>query len=292
MISFLDFISEFSFRRIIIGTALIGISAGVVGVFLYLRRQALLSEVIGNSATPGVMGIFLAVAASPLLIDARSMPVLTIGALVTGLLAAVLANYIADTTRIGIDSTMAVMSSLFLGGGLVLLQVIQRSRIKGKGGMEELMFGNAATLTNGDVRTIAAVSVLVLVVLAVLWRPFSMMTFDPVLSRVSGMPLRWLTPLLLSLIVLAVVIGVKAVGLILMISFAVFPPAAARQWTRTVASMAALSGTMGGFAAVVGTYLSVAVGKVPTGPMIVLVLGGIALVSLVFAPRRGQVVRS
>ena len=96
--SFIDFLSEFSYQRIIIGTTLIGACAGAMGVFLYLRRQSLLSDVIGSAATPGVMGIFLAVSLSPLLFDARSMPVITIGAMVTGLLAAVLANRISATT--------------------------------------------------------------------------------------------------------------------------------------------------------------------------------------------------
>ena len=180
--------------------------------------------------------------------------------------------------------------SLFLGGGLVLLQVIQRSRIRGKGGMEELMFGNSATLTNLDVGTIAVVSIAVAVVMILLWRPFTMMTFDQTLSQVSGLPLRWLSPLLLSLIVLAVVIGVKAVGLILMIAFAVFPPAAARQWSKTVRQMVLFSSAgIGGVASVVGTYISVAVGKVPTGPVIVLVLTAFVGVSLVAAPRRSGV---
>ena len=179
--------------------------------------------------------------------------------------------------------------SLFLGGGLVLLQVIQRSRIRGKGGMEELMFGNSATLTNLDVGTIAVVSIAVAVVMILLWRPFTMMTFDQTLSQVSGLPLRWLSPLLLSLIVLAVVIGVKAVGLILMIAFAVFPPAAARQWSKTVRQMVLFSAVIGAVASVVGTYISVAVGKVPTGPVIVLVLTAFVGVSLVAAPRRSGV---
>ena len=252
--SFIDFLSEFSYQRIIIGTTLIGACAGAMGVFLYLRRQSLLSDVIGSAATPGVMGIFL-----------------------------------AATTRIGIDTTMAVVMSLFLGGGLVLLQVIQRSRIRGKGGMEELMFGNSATLTNLDVGTIAVVSIAVAIVMMLLWRPFTMMTFDQTLSQVSGLPLRWLSPLLLSLIVLAVVIGVKAVGLILMIAFAVFPPAAARQWSKTVLQMVLFSAGIGGVASVVGTYISVAVGKVPTGPVIVLVLTAFVGVSLVAAPRRSGV---
>lgn len=287
--SLIDFLSEFSYRRIIYGTVLIGACSGAMGAFLYLRKQSLMSDVIGHAATPGVMGAFLVVGLSPLAFDGRSMPIITIGALLTGLLSVVLANKVADTTRIGIDATMAVMLSLFLGGGLVLLQIIQRSRIRGKGGIEELMFGNAATLTNLDVVTITAVSVSVLVLLAALWRPFTLMTFDPLMAKVAGLPLHWLNPLLFGLIVLAIVIGVKAVGLILMIAFAVFPPAAARQFSRTVGRMALLSGVFGAIAAVLGTYISVAFGKIPTGPAIVLVLSIIVAISMVVAPKRSGV---
>ncbi|MDO5099185.1 MAG: metal ABC transporter permease [Corynebacterium sp.] len=287
--SLLDFLSEFSYRRIVLGTVLIGACSGAMGAFLYLRRQSLMSDVIGHSATPGVMGAFLIVGITAAGFDARSMPVIVVGALVTGLLSVVLANKVAETTRIGIDATMAVMLSLFLGGGLLLLQIIQRSRIKGKGGIEELMFGNAATLTNLDVATIAVVTTVVFVIVALMWRPFNVLTFDPTLAQVSGVRTHRISPVLFGIIVLAIVIGVKAVGLILMIAFAVFPPAAARQFSRTVGQMALLSGVFGACAAVIGTYISVAVGKVPTGPVIVIVLSVIVALSMVITPSRGGV---
>jgi len=127
--SLIEFLSEFSYRRIVIGTMLIGACSGAMGTFLYLRRQSLMSDVIGHSATPGVMGAFLVVSLIFGGFDARSMPVIVVGALITGLIAVVLANKVADTTRIGIDATMAVVLSLFLGGGLLLLTGIAAWRI-------------------------------------------------------------------------------------------------------------------------------------------------------------------
>lgn len=296
--SLIEFLSEFSFRRVVLGTMLIGLCSGAMGTFLYLRRQSMMSDVIGHSATPGVMGSFLLFSTVPVLagsqllaqwgIDARSMPVITVGALITGLASALLADKVAATTRIGIDATMAVMLSLFLGGGLILLQIIQRGRYKGKGGIDELMFGNAATLTNLDVRTLAVVSVVILGVIVALWRPFTLLVFDPVLARMSGMP-RWINGVLFVIITLGMVIGVKAVGLILMSAFAVFPPAAARQWSRTALQMVVASALIGGASAVLGTYISISVGKVPTGPVIVLVLAATVLVSMVLSPRRSGV---
>lgn len=277
--SIIEFLSTFGYRRIVLGTAMIGLVAGAMGSFLYLRRQSLMSGVIGHSATPGVMGAFILASVLLPTVDARSMPVVVLGALVTGLLAALLANRIAVTTRIGIDATMAVMFSLFLGGGLLILQVIQNSTLPDKGGIEEFMFGNATRLTNLDVSTIFVVAVLVLILLAVLWRPFSIMTFDQGFSRSVGLPLGWLSPLLFGLIVLAMVIGIKAVGLILMIAFAVFPPAAAKQFTRTLGQMTIASAVIGAVCGVLGTYISIAVGNIPTGPTIVVVLGGAVVLS-------------
>lgn len=284
--SFIDFLSEFSYRRIVIATMSIGLCCGVMGTFLYLRRQSLMSDVIGHSATPGVMGTFILVSYAAPHLDARSLPLLTLGGLLTGLLAALMANHVAARTRIGIDATMAVMLSLFLGGGLLLLQIIQQSKLPAKGGIEDYMFGNAATVTNLDVITIVVVALLCFVVIALLWRPLNVMLFDETLARLGGIKLYILTPLLFAINVLAVVVGIKAVGLILMIAFAVFPPAAARQWSRSVLGMLLLSGAVGAFGSVVGTYISIRVGGIPTGPMIVITLGVIVLVSIALSPRR------
>lgn len=280
--SIVEFLATFSYRRIAVGTALIGLVAGGMGAFLYLRRQSLMSGVIGHSATPGVMGAFILVSLLAPGMDARSLPVVIVGALCTGLLAALLANRIARTTRVGIDTTMAVILSLFLGGGLMLLEVIQNSHLKNKGGIEDFMFGNATRLSNADVRTIAVVAVLVFVTLALLWRPFSIMTFDHTYARALGLPLRWLSPALFGLIALAMVVGIKAVGLILMVAFAVFPPVAARQFTRTLIGMTVASALIGAGSAVLGTYVAVALVNAPTGPVIVLVLGAVVALSLLW----------
>lgn len=169
----------------------------------------------------------------------------------------------------------------------MILQVIQKSTLPGKGGIQDLMFGNAATLTSLDVATIAVSSVVILAVAGLCWRPFVLMTFDETEARIQGWPVRWLTPALFGLLVVAIVMGVKAVGLILMIAFAVFPPAAARQFTRTTLTMFVLSGAIGAAAAAIGSYLSIALGNVPTGPVIVVVLGAFIGVSMLAGSRTG-----
>ncbi|WP_448851011.1 metal ABC transporter permease [Corynebacterium sp. 335C] len=274
----LEFLAEFAYRRTIIGTSIIGIAAGMLGCHLYLRKQALLSDVVGHSAVAGVMAGFI-IAAS-LGANGQSMIVVILGALASGLAAVLISTAVAHRTRLGEDATMAVTLALFFGGGMVLLQIIQKSTLPGKGGISEIMFGNAATLTNADVRTIAIVAALVLILAAVLHRPFSILTFDHDFAASTGYRPALLSPLQLGLVVLSIVIGIKAVGLILMVAFAIFPAAAARLWTRSLTAMMPLAGLFGALGAVAGSYASVAVGDMPTGPVIVIALAVILAFSL------------
>jgi len=130
---------------------------------------------------------------------------------------------------------------------------------------------------------------LALVLMLVFWKEFTLRTFDPVYSTVLGFRASVIDTLMFTTIVIAIVIGVKAVGVVLMIAFVVTPPAAARQWTSTLPGMVALSGAFGAIGSGLGAYLSIAVGNIPTGPVIVLTLFVIFLVSLLASPRRSVI---
>ena len=92
--------------------------------------------------------------------------------------------------------------------------------------------------------------------------------------------------------VVAVVIGLKSVGLVLVIAYVVFPAVAARQWTNSLGAMTLLAGAFGMAASVVGALVSVGAGRVPSGPVTVLVLTANAAVALVASPKRSLLVRA
>ena len=138
-----------------------------------------------------------------------------------------------------------------------------------------------------DVRVVQGVALVVVL----LWKEFALRTFDPAQAEVTGLPTRAIDTALFACIVVATVIGVKAVGLVLMVAFVVTPPATARQWTNRLSTTVILAGAVGGLGSAVGSYLSIALGDVPTGPLIVLVLFAFFLVSLLCAPHRGLIAR-
>lgn len=283
--SLLEFFGNHTYRMVFFGTMTIGLVAGALGSFAYLRKQALISDVISHAALPGTLVAFLA-AVTVLGVDGRNMLGLIIGAVIVGTIAVLFANGVTNTTKLRIDSAMAVSLTLFFGLGMVLMRIINNGVFPGKGGIQDYLFGNASVMTIADLRTSLITGALALVLMVVFWKEFALRTFDPDHARVLGFNARTVDILMFTTIVIAIVIGVKAVGLVLMVAFVVTPPAAARQWTTTLAGMVTLAAIFGAVGSGVGAYLAISFGEVPTGPLIVLTLFAIFLISLVCSPRR------
>ena len=280
-----EFLADHTYRTVLLGTVLIGMTAGALGCFAYLRKQALISDVVSHSALPGVLAAFL-IASLVFGSDGRSMLWLLIGAIITGVAASLLSNRIADKAPIGHDSAMAVVLVTFFGFGMLLMRVISDGDYAGKGGVQDYLFGNASVLTSGDVWMSAATGAVALAVMAGLWKQFALRTFDPVAAEVAGIPPRFIDAAMFGAVAIATVNGVKAVGLVLMVAFVVTPPAIARQWTHRLGPMVALAGAVGAGASALGAYLSIALGGLPTGPVVVIVLFVAFVYSVAFAPGR------
>ena len=288
--SLLEFFANHTYRMVFFGTSVIGLVSGALGAFAYLRKQSLISDVISHAALPGTLGAFL----TAVIIfgsDGRNMLGLILGAIVVGTIAVQAANHIARVSKIRIDTAMAVVLAFFFGVGMLLMRIIANGTFPGKGGIQDYLFGNASVITYADLITSIGVGSLALLVMLVFWKEFALRTFDPDHSTVLGFNARGIDALMFTTIVIATVIGVKAVGLVLMVAFVVTPPAAARQWTRTLPTMVALSGAIGAVGSGVGAYLSIVLGKVPTGPLIVLTLFAIFVISVLFAPGRSILAR-
>lgn len=286
-----EFFANHTFRMVFLGTSITGLVSGALGAFAYLRKQSLISDVVSHAALPGTLGAFL-ITVVVFGGDGRNMLGLILGAVVVGTLAVAAANYIARSSIIRIDTAMAVTLAVFFGAGMLLMRIIANGAYPGKGGIQDYLFGNASVITYADLVTSIAVGTLALTVMVVFWKEFALRTFDPDHSTVLGFKAKAIDGLMFTTIVIATVIGVKAVGLVLMVAFVVTPPAAARQWTRTLPSMVALSGIIGAVGSGTGAYLSILLGSVPTGPLIVLTLFAILSVSVLFAPGRSVLSRA
>ena len=263
--SLIEFFSNHTYRMVFFGTMTIGLVAGALGSFAYLRKQSLISDVISHAALPGTLLAFLT-AVGVLGADGRNMLGLILGAVIVGTIAVLIANGISRISKIRIDTAMAISLTVFFGGGMLLMRIIANGAYPGKGGIQDYLFGNASVITVADLVTSISIGMIVLALVVVFWKEFTLRTFDPDHSTVLGFRARTIDTLMFATIVIATVIGVKAVGLVLMVAFVVTPPAAARQWTRTLLGMVTLSAVIGGVGSGVGAYLSIVLGQVTTRP--------------------------
>ena len=279
---FSDLLFDYTLRTVALGAAILGIVSGVLGSFAVLRKQSLLGDAISHAALPGIVLSFL-------ITRTREPIVLMLGALIAGWLATLFMLSITRTTRIKDDSALGLVLSVFFGLGLMLLTFTQRLPDATQAGLDKFLFGQAATLLQRDVITMAIVGLLALGLLVTFWKDFKLITFDPEYAASLGFPVRLLDVLLTTLLVVAIVIGLQTVGVVLMSAMIVAPAAAARQWTDKLNLMVLLGGLFGALAGVSGTLISSSAEKLPTGPVIVLCISVIVLYSMLFATNRGLV---
>lgn len=271
---------DYTLRTVAAGAAALGAAAGALGCFAVLRRQSLLGDAIAHAALPGIALAFL-------LTGMRATPVLVLGAALAGWIGTLFVLAIVRNSRIPEDSALGIILSVFFGFGLVLLTFVQRRPTAAQAGLETFLWGQAATLLVRDVILVAVAGGIALLLLALFWKEFKLLAFDPEFGATIGLPVTRVDILLTSLLVVGIVIGLQTVGVVLMSAMVVAPAAAARQWTDSLGIMVLLAAVLGAAAGVTGAAVSALGGGIPTGPTIVLAASVLVAVSLVAAPRRG-----
>jgi manganese/zinc/iron transport system permease protein len=273
-------LSDYTTRVVALGVALIGAACGALGCFAILRRQSLLGDAMSHAALPGVVLGFM-------LSGSKAPAVLLAGAAFTGILAAGCVVAVRGIARLRQDTMLGIVLSVFFGGGIVLLSLVQRWPAAGKAGLDKFLFGSAATLLAGDLLPMLFLAAVTGLLLLAFWPRFKLLSFDIDFMRSIGIASRPYEILLTIMMVLAIVMGLQTVGVVLMSAMLIAPAAAARQWTDRLPLMALLAALLGALGGVCGVLISSLISRMPTGPVIVVVLSIFVLASSLFAPQRG-----
>jgi manganese/zinc/iron transport system permease protein len=268
------------------GSSLLGACSGLVGSFAVLRGRALMGDALAHAALPGLGLAFL-------LLGRLSLPGMLLGALATGLLGVGCVAVLRRLTRTKEDAAIGIVLSVFFGVGIVLSQQIQQHTASGaQAGLDSYIYGKTAGMLRSDVLLIAAVAAGCLLVIAALYKEFKLVSFDTGFAQTQGWPVLWLDLAIMALLAVTVIIGLPAVGVVLMAALLILPAAAARFWTDRLGALVALASVFGLAIGAVGTTISALAEELPAGPVIVLVGSTIFLFSLLFAPRRGAIARA
>lgn len=277
-------ITDPNMQWIFLGCTLLGLSSGVIGSFSYLRKQSLMGDTLAHAALPGICIAFM-------LTGIKSIGLFLIGAALAGVVATFGIGYITRHTKLKQDAAMGIVLSSFFGLGIVLLTVIQHGNYGNQAGLDKFLFGQAASMVGSDVITMSIVCVVLLSVCTLLFKQFKLISFDPGFARGLGYPVAALEQLLMLLMVVAVVAGIQAVGVVLVAALLITPAVSARYWTNRLSLMVILSGVFGAASGAVGTLFSASVSNLPTGPVTVLAATFLFGISILFGPQRGIVAK-
>ena len=279
LLDFLSF-SDPNVRLVTLGTVVLGAAAAVVGSFAFLRKRSLVGDAVAHAILPGIVLAYV-------IGESKHPLVLITGALISGWLALLSIDYLANKTKLKTDAVIGLVLSVFFGLGIFLLTAVQHSGRADQAGLDKFLFGKAASMTQNDVAAFAGLSVLLIILVVIFYKSFKIIAFNRDYAMTLGLPVKLAEFVLSTLTVLAITTGIQAVGVVLMAALLITPAAAARSWTDRLVVMLFIAAGLGALGGIVGSFISYSAPRMPTGPWIVMALSFFTLFSLLFAPQRG-----
>lgn len=264
---------DFMLQAMAIGALVTAVGA-VLSCFLVLRGWSLMGDAISHAVLPGIVLAYIA-----------GIP-LAAGAFASGLFCAIATGWVKTHSRIKEDTVMGVVFTGLFAFGLVLF-----SKTPSDLHLDHILFGNILGVSSAQLWETGILSFIVLGTILALRRDLFLACFDPAHARALGHSVRGLTYLLLTLLALAIVATMKAVGLVLAIAVLVTPGATALLLTHRFDRMLMVAVVVAVVAALLGVYLSFFIDGAPAA-CIVLLQASAFVIALLFAPSRGLLRRT
>jgi ABC-type Mn2+/Zn2+ transport system permease subunit len=240
-------------QRAFLAGALVGVCCSVLGVFLVLRRHAMIGEGLAHSSIAAV-GLALLLGLTPLVV---AVPLAAVSSL--------LIMRLSRRTAVYGETAVGLVSSASLALGILFASV---------GGFSQDLYsylvGSILAVGSGELALTAALSVVVLAAVLVFHSDLFLIAYDEDFARVSGRKTRLLGDLLAVLTGVTVVLGVRTVGAVLVTGLVIFPAATALQFARSFRGALVFSGALGLLSVVAGITLAYFF-PLPPGATIVLV---------------------
>lgn len=258
--------------RALAATSVLSFSVAPVGAFLVLRRLSLAGEAMAHAIVPGIVIGFV--------VAGLSVASMIIGGLGAGITVAILTSVLARFTIIREDASLASLYLIALALGIFILSSYG-SAIP----LKSFLFGSILGIDDNTLILIGMTASITLVSFALILRPLIASTIDPVFyesqSKRSGLVVQWF----MFLVVLNLLGAFKALGTLMAVGLMILPATAARYWVSTLTGYLSLTFVFAFVSCWIGLIISFHVPDVPSGPAIVLVAGGIFIISLIMAPQ-------
>lgn len=257
-------------QRGFLAAIIVGVVCSVVGCFVVLRSMAFLGDALAHAILPGIAIAYL--------VDGN----LTIGALLASVLVALGIGFFSRHGTIREDTAIGVLFSAALALGIAIISTIRSYAVD----LTHILFGDVLGVGSSDLVQISILAAIIIGLVIIFYRPFKIISFDPILATTLKLPAEQLRILLLILISLTIVTSLQTVGIGLVAAMLVTPAASAYLLTNRLSKMMVFSALIGVFSSVLGLYISYYI-SIASGSAIVLVSTAIFVIAYLFSPRKG-----
>lgn len=299
-----DYFTDPVLRAPTIGSALMSLTAALMGVVVFLRKASLVGESLSHCTYPGVI-IGVAVAAAFVGEGSLALSVgVIMGAFLTAMLGLWSIHFLTHKMRVHSDAALCFVLAIFFGAGITGASRLQFSAPSLYRQTLSYFYGQAATMTDLHIILYGALAFLALLLLIFYYKEIKVIALNREYAQCLGINVGMIDTFLYILVALAIVIGIRSVGVVMISAMLIAPAVAARQLTHHLSKMFIIAGCIGLFSGVAGNVLSLEFSdllaarypdehlSLPTGPMIVLTASFICFMALLFAPERGLISRN
>ncbi len=257
-------------QRGLLAAVIVGVVCAVIGSYVVLRGMAFLGDALAHAILPGVALAYL--------LGAN----LTVGAFIAAIIVALLIGLFSRQGAVREDTAIGILFAAALSLGIAMISSVRTFAVD----LSHILFGNVLGVSSADLYLAGGLGALVLLAVAVFYKPLLVISFDPVLAATLRWPAELFRHLLLVLLALTIVVSLQTVGVGLVAAMLVTPAATANLLTRRLPSMMAVAALIGALSAVIGLYLSYYL-NIASGAAVVLVCTGCFLLAMLVAPGRG-----
>jgi manganese/zinc/iron transport system permease protein len=257
----------------------LGFASGLVGAFLFLKRESMLADAISHAVFPGITCSFL-------LFSCKTPIFLLLGGIVSGYFGLCSFYFITQKTTLKKETILGIILSFFFGIGLVIHSYIQQQKLPHQAVINKFLFGNAATMLSSEIMISIILSLCVSTIVAYLARPYFLIVFDPIFAKNVGYRIHCYETIFALISIIMIALGLQIMGVILTGSLLIAPAAISRLYNKKQTMFLIMSGCIGGMSSFFGAKISALFPLFPSGPIIVILLSTILWGSIIVQKRR------
>ncbi|MCC7117424.1 MAG: metal ABC transporter permease [Anaerolineales bacterium] len=252
-------------QRGLLASVIVGVLCAVMGTYVVLRGMAFLGDAMAHAILPGVAVAYLFGGN------------LLLGAGVAAVIVALSIGFFSRQGDVKEDTAIGILFAAALALGIALISAMQTYAVD----LSHILFGNVLGVSAADLWLIGGLSALILLTVAIFYKPFLVASFDPILAATLRLPAELLRNLMLILLALTVVVSLQTVGVSLVAAMLVTPAATAYLVARRLFPMMLISAALGALSSIIGLYLSYYL-NIVSGSAIVLTATGFFLLGFLW----------